>query len=43
MNVDPSLVAILVAVSVGVATVAGAFAASLIIEATKGGIDTEPL
>ena len=43
MNVDPSLVAILVAVSVGVATVAGAFAASLIIEATKDEIDTELL
>lgn len=43
MNVDPSLVAILVAVSVGVATVAGAFAASLIIEATKVGIDSELL
>ena len=43
MNVDPSLVAILVAVSVAVAMVAGAFAASLIIEATKDGIDTELL
>lgn len=43
MNVDPSLVAILVAVSVGVATMAGAFAASLIIEATKDGVDTKLL
>ena len=43
MNVDPSLVAVLVAVSVGVATVAGAFAASLLIEATKDGIDTKLL
>ena len=43
MNVDPSLVAILVAVSVAVAAVAGAFAASLIIEATKDGIDTKLL
>lgn len=43
MNVDASLVAMLVAVSVGVATVAGAFAASLIIEATKDGIDTKLL
>jgi len=34
--VDPSLVAIIVAISVGVATLAGAFAASLIIDATRG-------
>ena len=39
MNVDPSLVAILVAVAVGLATVTGGFAAELIIEATKGDID----
>ena len=32
---DPSAVAIIVALSVGVAMAAGAFAASLIIEATK--------
>ena len=41
MNIDPSLVAILVTVSVGVALVAGAFAGSLIIEATKAAADTE--
>ena len=43
MNVDQSLVALLVAVSMGVATVAGAFAASLIIEATKDEIDPKRL
>ncbi len=42
MSIDPSLIALLVAVSVGVATVAGAFAAALIIVAPKDGIDTEP-
>jgi len=40
MNIDPSLIAILVAACVGVALLAGAFAGSLIIEATKGEADT---
>ena len=39
MNVDPSLIAIVVALAVGLATVMGGFAAGLIIEATKGDID----
>lgn len=43
MGFDPSLVAVLVAVSVGIATFAGAFAATLIIDATKDGSDTELL
>jgi len=39
LNVDQSLVAIIVALAVGLATVTGGFAARLIIEATKGDID----
>ena len=42
MTVDPSLIAILVALCVGIALAAGGLAASLVIEATKGGADTEP-
>lgn len=41
MNVDPSVAAFVVAISVGVATIAGAVAASLIIEATKGDIHAD--
>jgi hypothetical protein len=40
MNIDASFIAILVAAAVGVALLAGAFAGSLIIEATKSDADT---
>ena len=41
MTMEPSLVAFLVAVGVGLASVAGAFAASLIVEATRDELDPD--
>lgn len=41
MTVDGSIVAFLVAVCVGLASLAGAFAASLIVEATRDELDPD--
>lgn len=41
VNAEPSLVAFLIAVSVGLASVAGAFAASLIVRATRDDLDPD--
>ncbi|MEO7296005.1 MAG: hypothetical protein ABIZ57_07665 [Candidatus Limnocylindria bacterium] len=38
---DPSVVAIVVATSVGVATLAGAFAAALLVGATKDDVNSK--
>lgn len=41
MTMDPSLVAFFVAVCIGLASLAGAFAASLIVEATRDELDPD--